>query len=100
MVSSEADRLTPDMAASSAFEESFRCSICYNVVKDPKQCRQCENLNCYECLTRWWDEGGQQAPGLEDKKCPNCAERKGFQEVNRIVMALLKKQEFKCKKCD
>ena len=35
LASSEGTCLTPDMAADT-FEESFRCSICYNVVKDPK----------------------------------------------------------------
>ena len=91
--------LTPDMAAGD-FEESFRCSICYNVVKDPKECRQCSNLNCKDCLVRWWEESGLPALDLEGKKCPNCAEKKGFQEVNRLVMGLLNKQEFRCKKCD
>ena len=37
---------------------------------------------------------------LNKDMCPNCKERNGFQDVNRIVMTLLKNTEFKCQKCD
>ena len=37
---------------------------------------------------------------LSKDKCPNCNERKGFQEVNRIVLTILNSTEFTCQKCN
>ena len=42
--------LTQDMAVQQPFEESFNCSVCFNVVVDPRQCKECESLNCSKCL--------------------------------------------------
>ena len=78
--------LTPDMAVQQPFETEFTCSICYNVVKKPRQCKECDRLQCYDCLSKWWERtvvGG-------GSKCPLCSKMKGFNiKVNSIVMAWL-----------
>ena len=38
--------LTPEMSTRQPFEDAFVCSICYNCVEVPRQCRQCDSLNC------------------------------------------------------
>ena len=32
-------------------DEHFKCSICLNVVIEPKECATCNHLNCGACFT-------------------------------------------------
>ena len=66
------------------------------MVDEPRQCRQCDALNCAQCLNEWYKTNGMI---LSKDKCPNCKERRGFQDVNRIVMTMLNNMEFKCTRC-
>ena len=36
--------LTSEMAVKQPLEAEFNCSICYNVVKKPRQCKECDRL--------------------------------------------------------
>lgn len=31
----------------------FTCTICLKVVKDPRECGQCSNIFCFDCLADW-----------------------------------------------
>ena len=42
-------------------DDSLKCSICFEVARDPKQCEDCGKLFCSECI----EKNGR-------KPCPNC----------------------------
>ena len=89
--------LTPEMAVSSPLEAEFICSICYNVVRKPRQCKECDRLQCTECLNKWWD----RCYAGSNTKCPLCSKTKGFHtKVNNIVMSWLNQKQFKCSLCE
>jgi len=33
--------------------ESFMCPICHDVVRNPKECSQCNELFCGFCIDKW-----------------------------------------------
>ena len=85
--------LTADMAEVQPFESEFCCAICYNVVKKPMQCKECDRLQCGTCLEKWWERAAI-------KKCPLCSKSTGFHNrVNNIVMNWLNAKTFKCSLC-
>lgn len=89
--------LTTDMAVQQPFETEFTCAICYNVVKKPRQCKECDRLQCGSCLTKWWERA---LAGTSHNKCPLCSKTKGFNtKVNNIVMSWLNQKQFKCNLC-
>ena len=88
--------LTPDMVVKQPFEPEFTCSICYNVVKKPKQCKECDRLQCDGCLAKWWE----RSQVVSKSKCPLCSKNEGFRDkVNSIVMSWLNAKNFKCSLC-
>lgn len=34
-------------------EDLVTCKICLSIVKSPRQCKECENVCCEECLCKW-----------------------------------------------
>ena len=42
-------------------DDSLKCSTCFEVARDPKQCEDCGKLFCSECI----EKNG-------NKPCPNC----------------------------
>ena len=67
----------------------FLCTICFMVVKDPKECMSCNTLFCAKCLKLW----------LKKKKtCPmkcKIGEMK-IGEPHPVVSSYMKNLKFKC----
>ena len=32
---------------------NFVCSVCQDLLKDPKECSKCRNVFCRECIDKW-----------------------------------------------
>ena len=47
-------------------DENFHCSICYNVLKEPRMCRNNEHLFCLDCIT--------EHLRVNSQTCPECNE--------------------------
>ena len=62
------------------------CDICDKVLKDPKECDQCQNAWCNNCLVK-----------LNPKdKCPNgCAVQK-YQPIHKKLEEILHGRQFYC----
>jgi hypothetical protein len=80
-------QLTEDDCTTQPFETHFICSICTLVVQKPKQCSECENLNCEPCIAQWLEKS---------KHCPSCRQDYTSQKVNRFVMNQLDSIDFRC----
>ena len=55
--------LSPENAVNQPFDQYFSCQFCLNVVDDPQECRECNQLNCKSCLETWLGR---------NSTCPNC----------------------------
>ena len=66
----------------------FLCSICMEVVVNPKECKQCSTLYCAECIDTWLNSN-PTCP----KKCPGVAD---FSSLNRYARNDLLDLHFKC----
>lgn len=62
------------------------CSICLEIVRNPKLCQNCQNMFCSDCLIKQLSKS---------KLCPNRCFFKE-QEVNLIFKKILHKIELKC----
>ena len=47
-------------------DEHFHCSICYNVLKDPKMCRNNDHAFCLDCITEHLKVNSQTCPECND----------------------------------
>ena len=47
-------------------DEHFHCSICYNVLKDPRMCRNNDNAFCLDCITEHLKVNSQTCPECND----------------------------------
>ena len=47
-------------------DEHFHCSICYNVLKEPRMCRNNEHVFCLECITEHLKVNSQTCPECND----------------------------------
>lgn len=94
--SSEYERIEPNISGGISQElvtdnhrnlcNELICSICLEIVRTPKLCKNCQNLFCNDCL---------KTQLTKSKFCPNrCLYVE--QEVNLIFKKLLFKIEFKC----
>lgn len=70
----------------SSLSAELICSICLEIVREPKFCGDCQHIFCKDCISK------QQA---KSKFCPNRCLYKD-QDVNLIFKKLLFKIEFKC----
>ena len=62
------------------------CSICLELVRQPKLCKQCQHMFCSDCISKQLSKS---------KFCPNrCVFKQD--EVNLIFKKILDKIEFKC----
>ena len=92
------------MCVEEELEDEFTCSICYFVLKNPKQCKECEGFVDEECLHKWWNVrtmGGLTGHigGSNRGKCPLCKKSTGFTSMHRMVKSWLNSRRFKCPKC-
>ena len=47
-------------------DEHFHCSICYNVLKDPRMCQNNEHVFCLDCITEHLKVNSQTCPECND----------------------------------
>ena len=47
-------------------DEHFHCSICYNVLKDPRMCRNNDHAFCHDCITEHLMVNSQTCPECND----------------------------------
>ena len=60
-------------------DENFYCSICYNVLKEPRMCRNNEHLFCLDCIT--------EHLRVNSQTCPECNEHLSVDTLRRARLA-------------
>lgn len=71
--------------------EYFSCRLCLEAVKDPLECRMCEQLFCYECLIGY-------IGSEKDFICPNGCLDPVFEKAGHAFEKLMGFVYLKCKK--
>ena len=71
-------------------DEHFHCSICYNVLKDPRMCRNNEHVFCLDCITEHLKVNSQT--------CPECNEHLTVDTLRRprLLTNYLSKLKINC----
>ena len=71
-------------------DENFHCSICYNVLKEPRTCRNNDHVFCLACIT--------QHLTVNSKTCPECNEHLSVDTLRRprLVNNYLSKLKINC----
>ena len=71
-------------------DENFHCSICYNVLKEPRMCRNNEHLFCLDCIT--------EHLRVNSQTCPECNEHLNVNTLRRARLAnnYLSKLKINC----
>ena len=72
-------------------DENFHCSICYNVLKEPRMCRHNEHIFCLACIT--------QHLKMNSQTCPECNEHLSVDTLRRAPRVLnnyLSKLKINC----
>ena len=71
-------------------DENFHCSICYNVLKEPRMCRNNEHIFCLACIS--------QHLKVNSKTCPECNEHLSLDTLRRprVVNNYLSKLKINC----
>ena len=71
-------------------DENFHCSICYNVLKEPRMCRNNEHLFCLDCIT--------EHLRINSQACPECNEHLRVDTLRRARLAnnYLSKLKINC----
>ena len=71
-------------------DENFHCSICYNVLKDPRMCRNNEHIFCLACIS--------EHLRVNSQTCPECSEHLSVDTLRRARLAsnYLSKLKINC----
>ena len=71
-------------------DEHFHCSICYNVLKDARMCRNNEHVFCLACITEHLKVNSQT--------CPECSEHLSIDTLRRprVLNNYLSKLKINC----
>ena len=72
-------------------DENFHCSICYNVLKEPKMCRNNEHIFCRACIS--------EHLRVNSETCPECDEHLSLDTLRkapRVVRNCLSKLKINC----
>ena len=71
-------------------DEKFHCSICYNVLKEPRTCRNNDHIFCLVCIS--------QHLKLNSQNCPECNEDLSIDALRRprVVNNILSKLKINC----
>ena len=71
-------------------DENFHCSICYNVLKEPRMCRNNEHVFCLACIS--------QHLKVNSQTCPECNEHLSVYTLRRprLVNNYLSKLKINC----
>ena len=70
-------------------DENFHCSICYNVLKEPRTCKNNEHLFCLFCITKHLKR---------NSTCPQCKEYLSVETLRpaRVLNNYLSKLKINC----
>ena len=71
-------------------DENFHCSICYNVLKEPRTCRNNEHIFCLACIS--------QHLKVNSETCPECSEHLSVDTLRRLRVMdnMLSKLKINC----
>ena len=71
-------------------DENLHCSICYNVFKQPRMCRNNEHLFCLDCIT--------EHLRVNPQTCPECNEHLSVDTLRkaRVINNFLSKLKINC----
>ena len=71
-------------------DENFHCSICYNVLKDPRTCKNNDHVFCLACIT--------EHLRVNSQTCPECNEHLSVETLRRprVLNNLLSKMKINC----
>ena len=71
-------------------DENFHCSICYNVLKEPRTCRNNDHIFCLACIS--------QHLKVNFQTCPECNEYLSVDTLRRprVVNNMLSKLKINC----
>ena len=71
-------------------DENFHCSICYNVLKEPRTCRNNDHMFCLACIS--------QHLKVNSQTCPECNEHLSVDTLRRprVVNNVLSKLKINC----
>ena len=71
-------------------DENFHCSICYNVLKEPRTCRNNDHIFCLACIT--------QHLKVNSQTCPECNEHLSVDTLRRprVLNNMLSKLKINC----
>ena len=67
-------------------DENFHCSICYNVLKEPRMCQNNEHIFCLDCITEHLK--------VNSKTCPECNEHLSLDTLRKAPRVL---RNYLCK---
>ena len=79
-----------DSRFESHVDENFHCSICLNVLKDPRMCKHNEHMFCFACIA--------QHLKVNSQTCPECNEHLSVDTLlrPRVVNKILSKLKINC----
>ena len=71
-------------------DENFHCSICYNVLKEPRTCRNNDHIFCLACIS--------QHLKVNSQTCPECNEHLSVHTLRRprVLSNYLSKLKINC----
>ena len=71
-------------------DENFHCSICYNVLKEPRTCRNNDHIFCLACIS--------QHLKVNSQTCPECNEHLSVDTLRRprVLNNMLSKLKINC----
>ena len=75
-------------------DEHFHCSICYNVIKDPRMCHKNEHVFCHDCITEHLK--------VNTQTCPECNDHLTVEMLRRprLLTNYLSKLKINCDHAD
>ena len=72
-------------------DENFHCSVCYNVLKEPRMCRNNEHIFCFDCISEHLK--------VNSETCPECNEHLSLDTLRkapRVLRNYLSKLKINC----
>ena len=72
-------------------DQHFHCSICYNVLKEPRMCHNNEHMFCLACITRNLVENSESCPECNEDLTVNT-----LRPAPRVVNNYLSELKIKC----